>query len=41
MLARREKTCGDPWYSLRYVQVFIAIVVGVLVGYCYPRTGAG
>ena len=29
-----------PWYRLLYVQVLIAIVVGVLLGYLAPSTGA-
>jgi aerobic C4-dicarboxylate transport protein len=28
-----------PWYTVLYIQVLIAIVVGVLVGYYYPSTG--
>jgi aerobic C4-dicarboxylate transport protein len=28
-----------PWYTVLYVQVIIAIVLGVLVGYYFPRTG--
>jgi hypothetical protein len=28
------------WYSILYVQVLIAIAIGVLVGYFYPKTGA-
>jgi aerobic C4-dicarboxylate transport protein len=33
---------GTParrWYTVLYVQVLIAITVGVLVGYFYPKTG--
>jgi aerobic C4-dicarboxylate transport protein len=29
-----------PWYTILYIQVLIAIVLGVLVGYYYPSTGA-
>jgi aerobic C4-dicarboxylate transport protein len=29
-----------PWYKVLYIQVLIAIVAGVLVGYYYPQTGA-
>jgi aerobic C4-dicarboxylate transport protein len=29
-----------PWYAVLYIQVLIAIVLGVLVGYYYPSTGA-
>src|SRR5579864_8026890 len=28
-----------PWYTVLYVQVLIAITLGVLVGYLYPKTG--
>ncbi len=28
-----------PWYSVLYVQVLIAIVIGILVGYYFPETG--
>jgi aerobic C4-dicarboxylate transport protein len=28
-----------PWYTVLYIQVLIAIVLGVLVGYYYPSTG--
>src|SRR6202043_3346608 len=28
-----------PWYTVLYIQVLIAIAIGVLVGYFYPRTG--
>jgi aerobic C4-dicarboxylate transport protein len=29
-----------PWYAILYVQVLIAIAVGVLVGYLFPHAGA-
>ncbi len=29
----------SPWYSILYVQVLIAIALGVLVGHFYPGTG--
>jgi aerobic C4-dicarboxylate transport protein len=29
-----------PWYTVLYVQVLIAIAVGVLVGYLFPHAGA-
>ncbi len=29
-----------PWYKVLYLQVLIAIIAGVLVGYFYPQTGA-
>jgi aerobic C4-dicarboxylate transport protein len=28
-----------PWYTVLYIQVLIAIAIGVLVGYFYPKTG--
>ena len=28
-----------PWYTVLYIQVLIAITIGVLVGYFYPKTG--
>jgi aerobic C4-dicarboxylate transport protein len=28
-----------PWYIVLYIQVLIAIFLGVLVGYYYPNTG--
>ncbi|HLZ65891.1 MAG TPA: dicarboxylate/amino acid:cation symporter [Aliidongia sp.] len=30
----------QPWYSILYVQVILAIIVGVIVGYFFPHTGA-
>lgn len=28
----------QPWYKVLYIQVLVAIVLGVLVGYAYPET---
>jgi aerobic C4-dicarboxylate transport protein len=28
-----------PWYAILYVQVLIAIAIGVLIGYLYPQLG--
>jgi aerobic C4-dicarboxylate transport protein len=28
-----------PWYTVLYIQVLIAIAVGVLIGYYFPSTG--
>jgi aerobic C4-dicarboxylate transport protein len=28
-----------PWYSILYIQVLIAIALGIALGYFYPRTG--
>ena len=28
-----------PWYTVLYIQVIIAILAGVLVGYFFPRAG--
>jgi aerobic C4-dicarboxylate transport protein len=30
---------SHPWYSVLYIQVLIAIAIGVLVGYLWPDTG--
>ena len=29
----------SPWYSVLYIQVLIAIAVGILIGHFYPGTG--
>src|SRR6266850_2281865 len=29
-----------PWYTVLYVQVLVAIALGVLVGYLFPHAGA-
>src|SRR5690349_21053351 len=29
----------QPWYKIHYVQVLIAIVLGVLIGYFWPHLG--
>src|SRR3954462_955955 len=28
-----------PWYTILYVQVLIAIAIGIAVGYFFPKTG--
>src|ERR1700686_2056525 len=28
-----------PWYSVLYVQVLIAIVIGIAIGHFFPKTG--
>src|ERR1700688_36617 len=28
-----------PWYTVLYLQVIIAILIGVLVGHYFPKTG--
>jgi aerobic C4-dicarboxylate transport protein len=28
-----------PWYTVLYVQVLIAIAVGILIGHYFPNTG--
>ena len=33
------KSGGRPWYAILYVQVLIAIFIGVLIGHFYPQTG--
>src|ERR1700749_350997 len=30
---------SHPWYSVLYIQVLIAIAIGVMVGYLYPDLG--
>ncbi len=32
-------TTGKPWYRILYVQVIIAIIIGVALGYYYPDLG--
>src|SRR4051812_10471314 len=32
-------TAGQPWYRILYVQVLIAIAIGVALGYFYPDAG--
>ncbi len=34
-----ERSKGGAWYKILYIQVIIAIVVGVLLGHYYPETG--
>ena len=29
----------QPWYRILYVQVLIAIALGILIGYAYPDLG--
>ena len=28
-----------PWYSILYIQVLIAIALGIALGYFYPKAG--
>src|SRR5215471_10833290 len=35
----RTPVARRPWYTVLYIQVLIAIAVGVLVGYYYPDAG--
>src|SRR5467141_5187980 len=37
--AVRPATARQPWYSILYVQVLIAIALGILIGYFYPNLG--
>jgi aerobic C4-dicarboxylate transport protein len=30
---------GRPWYTILYVQVLIAVVIGSLIGRFFPKTG--
>ncbi|HEX2655072.1 MAG TPA: dicarboxylate/amino acid:cation symporter [Xanthobacteraceae bacterium] len=32
-------TKRQPWYSVLYIQVLIAIIIGVLIGHYFPKTG--
>jgi aerobic C4-dicarboxylate transport protein len=32
-------TARRPWYSVLYVQVLIAIVIGIAIGHFFPKTG--
>ena len=35
-----ERLSHRPWYTILYVQVLIAILFGIALGYLYPKTGA-
>ena len=37
--AVRPATARQPWYSILYIQVLIAIALGILIGYFYPNFG--
>src|SRR6202171_6114964 len=37
--AVRPATARQPWYSILYIQVLIAIALGILIGYLYPDLG--
>src|ERR1700737_2960282 len=39
--AIRPATRHQPWYKILYLQVLIAIALGVLIGYFYPDLGNG
>src|SRR5258708_17126620 len=32
-------TARRPWYSVLYVQVLIAIAIGIVLGHFFPKTG--
>src|SRR5215510_12303199 len=32
-------TTRRPWYSVLYIQVLIAIAIGILIGHYFPKTG--
>src|SRR6266576_2843950 len=36
---RTAITASRPWYTVLYIQVIIAIVIGIAVGYFFPGTG--
>jgi aerobic C4-dicarboxylate transport protein len=37
--AVRPATARQPWYSILYIQVLIAIALGILIGHFYPDLG--
>ena len=37
--AVRPATARQRWYSILYIQVLIAIALGILIGYFYPNIG--
>src|SRR3981081_4676714 len=37
--ALRPATARQPWYSILYIQVLIAIALGILIGYFLPDFG--
>src|ERR1700676_537191 len=37
--AVRPATARQPWYSILYIQVLIAIALGILIGYFFPDLG--
>src|SRR3979409_306976 len=37
--ALRPATARQPWYSILYIQVLIAIMLGILIGYFFPGFG--
>ena len=37
--AVRPAAARQPWYSILYIQVLIAIALGILIGYFYPNLG--
>ena len=36
--AATAPAAGEPWYKVLYIQVLIAIALGVAVGYFYPMS---
>ena len=39
MLAEETTMTKQPWYKVLYIQVIIAIIIGVALGYFYPNAG--
>ena len=37
--ALRPAAHHQPWYKILYIQVLIAIALGILIGHLYPNTG--
>jgi len=35
----RPATARQPWYSILYLQVLMAIALGILIGYFFPNLG--
>src|SRR5215469_2694543 len=39
VMGRELGAARRPWYSVLYIQVLIAIAIGILLGHSYPQTG--
>jgi len=38
-VAKRDAAKHRPWYSVLYIQVLIAIAIGIVIGHFFPKTG--